>query len=100
MDYPKSMKQINEVVLSRPDESSNGKFAEQKILNEQEIKELLKAIDNSKPIGPTKFRSNYFIVFKTKDGATKRLRVNGNTIKGYKNDFSYKFNLPNFLHKF
>lgn len=100
LDYPKSIEKIEEVTLSRPDKKSNGKFAEQKKLNEQEIKELLKAISKSKPIGPTKFAPDYFIVFKTRDGENKRLKVNGKTIKGYENDFSHKFNPPVFLNGF
>lgn len=100
LDFPKSIDKIEEVTLSRPDKKSNGKFAEQKKLSEQEIKELLKAISKSKPIGPTKFNPDYFIVFKTKEGKTKRLRVNGKTLKGYENDFSYNFNPPLFLYGF
>ena len=100
LDYPKSIENIEEVTLSRPDKKSNGKFAEQKKLNEQEIKELIKAIGKSKPIGLTKFYPDYFIVFKTKEGENKRIRVNGKTIKGYENDFSHEFNPPLFLNEF
>ena len=100
MDYPESIEEIEEVTISRPDKDSNGKFAEEKKLNEKEIRELLEAIRKSKPIGPTKFYSDYFIFFKTNEGENKRIRVNGNTIKGYKNDLSYEFNPPTFLNEF
>ncbi len=100
LDYPKSIEQIKEVSLSRPDVQSKGKFAEQRILHEKEIEELLVALDNAKSIGPTKFKPDYFIVFKTKEGDNKKIRVNGNTIKGYQSDFSYKINFLKFLNEF
>lgn len=100
LDYPKSIEEIEGVTLSRPDKQSNGKFAEQKDLSDKEIRELLKAIGKSKPKGLTKFYPDYFIIFTTKNGKNKKLKVNKNTIKGYKNDFSYKFNPPIFLDEF
>lgn len=100
LDFPKSIGEIEKVILSRPDKESNGKFADHKELNEQEIIKLLEAISESKPKGLTKFYPDYFIYFKTKKGSTKKIKVNGNTIKGYKSDFSYEFNPPIFLSEF
>lgn len=100
LDYPTLIENIEEVVLSRPDQKSNGKFAKQKRLSEQEIKVLINAINAAQAIGSAKFRPDYFIVFTTKDREHRRIKVNGNTIKGYKNDFSYRFDLPIFLKEF
>ena len=100
LDYPQSIDEIERVFLSKPDIASNGEFAEQKILNAEEVKELLAAIDDSKVVGPMKFRPDYFIVFETKGGTNKKLRVNGDKIKGDENDFTYEIALPKSLGKF
>lgn len=100
LDYPKSIAQIDEVIISRPDKQSNRGFPIQKKLNPQETTALLRAINSSRPIGITKFYPEYLILFITKGGENKRMKGNKNTIKGYKNDFSYKFNPPPFLNEF
>ena len=91
LDYPKNIKDIVEVVLERPDKKSNGKFAEFKKLNEKEIIKLLQVLNKAQPIGPTKFKPDFYIYFETKNNGNYRIKINKNIIKGYKNDYSYKF---------
>jgi hypothetical protein len=93
--YPINIDDIVEVVLERPDSKSNGKFAEIKILNTNEIVKLLQVLKKAKAVGPTKFLPDFYIYFKTKNDGNYRIKINKNIIKGYKNDYSYKIeNLP------
>lgn len=100
IDYPKDIHEIKSVKLVRPDEKSNGKFAEIKKLKESEIVELLAAIKNSKKAGIIKFKPNFYIVFVTKNNETKRIKVNGNIIKGYTNDIGYTISKLAFMADF
>ncbi|MFZ6050791.1 hypothetical protein [Halocola ammonii] len=100
LDYPTDIKEIKEVTLTRPDKESNGKFATIKDLTEEEIKELLKALENSKPVGPWKFIPDYFIVFTTTENETKRIKINGNKVKGYDSDYTYEIDQLDFLEEF
>ncbi len=100
LDYPNKIEEIKEVTLIRPDKESNGKFATIKYLTEEQTRELLKVIENSKPVGPWKFVPDFYIVFTTKGNKTKRIKINGNKVKGYDSDYSYEIEQLNFLEEF
>ncbi|WP_163518290.1 hypothetical protein [Gelidibacter japonicus] len=100
IDYPKNINEIESVNLLRPDEKSNGKLAEIKYLEKNEIAELLAAIKNANEFGMIKFKPDYYIEFVTKNDGTKRIKVNGNKIKGYKNDIGYEIAKLNFMTEF
>ncbi len=100
LDYIRSIDEIKEVVLVRPDKNSSGKFAETKALSRDEIKQLLNALDKAQAIGPTKFIPDYYIEFEQISSGNKRLKVNGTTIKGYDSDYSFKIEKLNFLENF
>ena len=100
LDYPSNMEDIRKVTLTRPDKASNGKFATIKDLTEEQTKELLKALNDAKPVGPIKFMPDYYIVFSTTDNETRRIKINGNHIKGYDNDYSYEIETLDFLEAF
>jgi len=100
LDYPTKIEEIKKVTLTRPDKESNGKFATIKDLTEEQTKELLTALENSKPIGPSKFLPDYYIVFTTSENETKRIKINGNKVKGYDNDYSYEIKQLDFLEEF
>ncbi|AMM50202.1 hypothetical protein TH61_02085 [Rufibacter sp. DG15C] len=97
LDYPKRIEDVVEVELLRPDEKTNGEIAEIKQLSESVIIELLNALEKVKPIGPVKFIPDFFIIFSTKTDGTKKLKVNGRTVKGFKNDFGYEIPELHFL---
>ena len=63
LDYPDKIKEIKEVVLSKPDKESNGKFATIKNLHQDQIVELLGVLRNAKSIGPYEFIPDYYLVF-------------------------------------
>ncbi len=100
LDYPTKIEEIKEVTLTRPDKESKGKFATIKDLTEEQTKELLKTLDNSKPVGLMKFIPDYYIVFSTTNNETRRIKINGNKIKGYDNDYTYEIENLDFLKEF
>jgi hypothetical protein len=100
LDYPKDINEISEVTLNRHNKESNGESAEIKKLSKEEVNQLLHALENSKAVGLTKFIPDYYIIFTTKTNGTKKFRINGNIIKGYDNDISYKIENIGFLINF
>jgi len=100
LDYPTKIEEIKEVTLTRPDKESNGKFATIKDLTEEQTKELLRVLKNAKPVGPMKFIPDYYIVFSTTTNETRRIKINGNNIKGYESDYSYEIESLDFLDEF
>lgn len=100
LDYPTKIEEIKEVTLTRPDKESNGKFATIKDLTEEQTKELLNALENSKPVGPWKFIPDFYIVFRTTENETIRIKINGNKVKGYNSDYSYEIDQLDFLEEF
>ncbi len=100
MDYPTKIAEIEQITLSRPDEESNGKFEKLKDLTYEQRVVLLRVLNEAKPIGPTKFIPDYYIVFETTTNKIRRIRVHGNIIKGYDSDFSYEIDSPDFLEEF
>ena len=99
LDYPKEIGKIKEVVLERPDKKSHGKFSEERKLSSEEVAKLLEILNNAKPLGSKKFIIDYYIVFSTENG-TRRLKINGNQVKGYDNDLTYRIEKTNFLKDF
>ena len=100
LDYPTKIEEIKEVTLTRPDKESNEEFATIKDLTEEQTKELLTALENSKPVGPSKFIPDFYIVFTTTENETKRIKINGNKVKGYDSDYSYEIEQLDFLEEF
>jgi hypothetical protein len=99
LNYPTHIREIKEVVLERPDEKSHGKFAEIRKLSAQEISELLKVLNDARPLGLKKFKIDYYIVFITNNG-TRRIKISGNQIKGYDGDYTYKIEKTKALENF
>jgi hypothetical protein len=99
LNYPKEIIQIKEVILERPDQKSHGKFSEIKKLSRIEIIELLKALDNAKPLGLKKIKIDYFICFSTENG-NKRIMVTDNQVKGLENDNTFQIERLKFLSNF
>ena len=99
LSYPTDVTQMQEVVLERPDEKSHGKFAEIRKLSAEEITELLEVLKDAKPLGLKKFKIDYYIVFTTNKG-TRRIKITGNQIKGYDNDYTYEIKKTKFLESF
>jgi hypothetical protein len=99
LNYPTHISEIKEVVLERPDEKSHGKFAEIRKLSAQEISELLKVLNDARPLGLKKFKIDYYIVFITNNG-TRRIKISGNQIKGYDGDYTYKIEKTKALENF
>ena len=100
LDYPKRIEDVLEVELLRPDEKTNGEVAEIKKLSKGESIELFNALKKAKPVGPVKYKPDFFIFFKRKTDGTQKLKVNGSKIKGYKNDFAYEIQKLDFLNSF
>lgn len=100
LNYPTKIEEIKEVTLTRPDKESKGKFATIKDLTEEQTKELLKVLNNAKSVGPMKFIPDYYIVFSTTTNETRRIKINGNKIKGYDSDYSYEIEELEFLEQF
>jgi hypothetical protein len=100
LDYPTEIEEIKVVTLTRPDKVSKGKFATIKELTKDQTKELLKVLKNAKSVGPMKFIPNYYIVFTTIENETRRIKINGNKIKGYENDYSYEIEQLELLEQF
>ncbi|AKQ46251.1 hypothetical protein TH63_12490 [Rufibacter radiotolerans] len=100
LDYPKRIEDVVKAELFRPDEKTNGGVVEIKKLSESEIVELLNALRKGKPVGPVKFKPDFFIILSTKTDGTKKLKVNGRTVKGFQNDFGYEIPELDFLNNF
>jgi hypothetical protein len=100
LDYPKNINEISEVVLDRPDKSTNEESAEIKYLTKEETSQLLRALKKSKPVGPSKFKPDFYIIFKTKTNEIKKIKINGSIIKGYDSDNSYRIEKIKFLTDF
>ena len=99
LNYPTDINEIREVVLDRPDKKSHGEFAEIRKLNAEEITEILEVLKDAKPLGLKKFKIDYYIVFTTNNG-TERIKISGNQIKGYDNDYTYEIEKTMFLENF
>lgn len=100
LDFPTEIEDIKEITLTRPDKESKGKFATVKDLTQEQTKELLQVLKNAKPVGPMKFIPDYYIVITTIEGETRRIKINGNKIKGYENDYSFEIVQLEFLEQF
>jgi len=100
LNYPKNIHEISKVELIRPDKISKGKFLETRTLSLREIEELLNVLNNAVPIDFFQLIQNFYIVFTTKANETKRIKINGNLIKGYENDNSYRISNLVFLDNF
>ena len=100
IDFPRDINEIESINLLKPDNSSNGKFAGVKYLNQNEIQKLVKVLKDAKFKGPYKFIPKYYIEILTKNDGVKRIRVNGNIVKGYKSDIGYEISNLEFLNEF
>ncbi|GAA4305051.1 hypothetical protein [Nibribacter koreensis] len=89
LDFPKSVDQVIEVEFFRPDEQPIREDWSRSLSRKETI-ELLVALKEAKYIGPTKFKPDFVIFIITKTEGTFKLKVNGNKIKGYDNDFTYE----------
>jgi len=49
---------------------------------------------------PMKFIPDFYIVFTTTRNETRRIKINGNKVKGYDNDYSYEIEQLEFLEEF
>ena len=99
LNYPSDIHEIKGVVLERSDSNSNGKFAEIKQLNDNQVKQLLVTLSKARQIDSKSFDEDFQIIFSTESG-TKRIMVRGNKIKNFESNKVYQIPNVDYLNNF